>query len=85
MSKTVTETISKTDFCTLVGIRQMANKALEQLDDLAKTAAWIVGEELDQSNYGHTSDWIYDNTDSVRGLLNRFDLSEPELGREEGE
>ncbi len=54
----------------LEGIRALSKKLQEQMEWLVICTAEIVGEDLDEYNYGHSADFIY-SEEAVRAFLKR--------------
>jgi hypothetical protein len=54
----------------LEGIRVLSKKLEEQLQWLTICVAEIIDEDLDEDNYGHSSDFIYSN-ESSRSFLKK--------------
>ena len=65
--------ISKTDYYKLIGLRHLATMKNKELEDLALAVSEITGEKLDDSNYGHASDFIYSEM-TVESLLKKLDV-----------
>lgn len=57
--KTSKKTITKKDMLALHGIRVMASNLEQQMKELCRLAASMVGEELDESDYGRSADFVY--------------------------
>lgn len=58
----------------LEGVRALSKKLEEQMQWLVLCTAEIVGEDLDENNYGHSSDFIY-SEESTRAFLKRNDVA----------
>jgi len=67
------KTITKNQYLELEGIRVLSKKYNEQLEQLVVCVAQITGEELDDQNYGHASDFIFSN-ESVKSHLRKLDI-----------
>lgn len=54
----------------LEGIRVLSKKLEEQLQWLVICTAEIIGEDLDEYNYGHSADFIYSD-ENTRSFLKK--------------
>ncbi len=68
------KTISKSDYHALIGLREVAKRYLELLDQINDAAQEITGEvdsDGKKETMGHTSDYIYGSRelDSLLNLL----------------
>jgi hypothetical protein len=67
--------ISREDYQRLLGLKLLADQHEKALHDICAAAAKITGEyELDSDYYGHTSDAMYTENDSVGALLKRLGI-----------
>lgn len=62
--------ISDTDYACLVGLKMLSKQADRELIRMTKMAAKIVGEELDETGYGHAHDFIYSDV-PMEGFLRK--------------
>lgn len=71
------KTISWSDYLTLLGLFQLAQKLTRDLNNLQEAAAGILGVKNDEhcpSYYGHVSDEIIEENPSVESLLRNLDI-----------
>lgn len=64
------DVINEKDFILLEGIHGAAQKLLAKLNYLTELTAEVLDETLDESGYGHSADFLYE--DSVSDFLSRL-------------
>lgn len=68
------KTITKDEYLMLEGIRALSNQLNKQLEQMVLTTAEITGEELDEDDYGHASDFIFGFDDTAKTHLKKLGL-----------
>jgi len=66
--------ITTTQYRTLEGIRALSSQLNKDLERLVIATSDISGEELDEQNYGHTSDFIFGDM-TVKEYLRKIKVS----------
>lgn len=74
MEKTKKRIISKTDYYKLIGLRHLSTFKNQELESLKSAVVEITGEKLDDSDYGHASDFVYQDDISVKELLRKLNI-----------
>lgn len=75
--RTVTnqQTITRTEYLTLVGLLALLPRHKEAIEDIERAAASIVGIEVDPSGYAsQVSDMTWDRNPSADALLRQLDI-----------
>lgn len=70
----MSKVITRTDAIVLEGVRALADRLDKQMGELVLVTAQIVGEDLDESNYGHSFDFVYDPNISPADLLRKLNV-----------
>lgn len=73
-SKEEKKEITKTEYLTLEGIRTLSNQLNKELELLVIATANITGEDLDENNYGHASDFVYSPNETVKSHLRKLGI-----------
>jgi hypothetical protein len=69
------KTITKKQYLELEGIRQLSKRLNEELETLVLCVADITGEELDETNYGLASDFIFSPDETVKSHLKQLGIT----------
>lgn len=65
--------ITKEEYLQLEGLKQLAQLHEREGENLSKAIAMIVGEELDENNYGISTDFIWEEI-TVGTFLKRHEI-----------
>lgn len=66
--------ITKTKYLQLEGLRIISKRLNKQLEEVVLAVAEITGEQLDDTNYGHASDFVYQSDETVKTHLSKLGL-----------
>lgn len=58
----------------LEGIRVLSKSKNKELEELATAVSEITGEKLDETNYGHASDFIFSPDETVKSHLKKLKI-----------